>query len=160
MRRSDSIFSAATLALLLDLAGELVGADQFEAVAVDVLKAGESDPEDGLLRRLVEADAESLPELVGGVDVLGEEADLGVAADEAVFVGAGFGSDEREDGLTVGRGDRDPTAVVGEVDIGEDAEAELVDVEVEASVVIADVDGGFEDAEVRALRALRAVRAC
>ena len=32
-----------SLALLLDLAGDLVGADQFEAVAVDVVKAGEGD---------------------------------------------------------------------------------------------------------------------
>ena len=102
----------------------------------------------------------ALPELVGGVDVFGDEADLGVAADESVFFGAGFGSDEGEDGLTVGRGDGDPAAVEGEIDVGEDAEAELVDVELEASFVVADVDGGFEDAQVGALRALRAIRAC
>jgi hypothetical protein len=82
---------------------------------------------------------------------------LCLATDEAEFFGAGFGSDECEDGLTVGRGNGDPTAVVGEIDIGEDAEAKPVDVEVKGSLVIADVDGGFEDAEVRALRALGAV---
>src|SRR6202035_2627681 len=109
--------------------------------AIEILKAGEGDSEDGLLRRLVKAHAEPLPELVGGVDVLGEEADLRFSADEPVFVGAGFGSDERENGLTIWRGDRDPAAVVGEIDVGEDAEAELVHVEVETAFVIADVDG-------------------
>jgi hypothetical protein len=111
------------------------------------------------LRGLVESDAEPLPKLVSGVDVFGEEADLRLATDEAEFFGAGFGSDEREDGLTVGRRNGDPTAVVGEIDIGENAEAKPVDVEVEASLVIANVDGGFEDAEVRTLRALGAVGA-
>ena len=107
-------FLGCDLALLLDLAGELVGADEFEAVAVDVLEAGEGDSEDGLLRRLMKVDAMALPELVGGVDVFGDEADLGVAADEAVFLGAGFGSDEGEDGLTVRRRDGDPAAIEGE----------------------------------------------
>ena len=83
-----------------------------------------------------------------------------LATDEAVFFGAGFWGNERENGLTVWRGNGNPTTVVGEIDIGENAEAEPIDVEIEASVVIADVDGGFEDAEVRALRAFGAVRAC
>jgi hypothetical protein len=107
-----------SLAFLLNFAGKLVGADQLEAVAVDILKAGEGDPEDSLLRRLVKTHTVPLPELVGGVDVFGDEADLGVAADEMVFFGAGFGSDEREDGLTVRRRDRDPAAVEREIDVG------------------------------------------
>ena len=152
-------FFGRTATLLLDLAGKVVGADQFKTVAVDVLETGERDPEDGLLGRLVKAHTESQPELIGGVDVLGEEADLGVAADEAVLIGAGSGCDECEDGLAVGRRDRDPSAVVGGVDVGEDTEAKLVDVEVDAAVDVADVDGGFEDAEVRTLGALRAIGA-
>ena len=100
-----------------------------------------------------------LPELIGGVDVLGEEADLGVAADEAVFVCASSGSDEGENGLTIGRCNRDPAAVIGGADVGEDTEAKLADVEVDAAVDVADVDGGFEDAEVRTLGAFRAIGA-
>ena len=123
------------------------------------MEAGEGDPEDGLLWRLVKAHAKFLPELVGDVDVLGEETDLGLAADEAMFVGAEFGCDEREDSLTVGRCDRDPSPVVGCVDVCEDTKAKLADVEVDASVDVADVDGGFENAEVRTLRASRAIRA-
>ena len=153
-------FCGGDLALLLDLAGELVSADQLEAVAVHVLETSKGDSEDGLLRRLVKAHAVLLLELVGGVDVLREEADLRVATDETVFVGAGFRSDKREDGLTIGRGDGDPTAIVGEADIGENAETKLLDVEIEAAVVIADVDGGLEDAQVGVFRALRTVRAC
>src|SRR5262249_28068069 len=80
--------------LLLDLAGELVGTDKLEAVSIDVLKAGEGYAEDGLLGWLVKAHALLVPEFIGGVDVFRDEADLGVAADEAVFVGAGFGRDK------------------------------------------------------------------
>ena len=56
-------------ALLFDLAGELVGADEFKGVAVDVLEASVGCAEECLLGRLVKADALSAPELVGGVDV-------------------------------------------------------------------------------------------
>ena len=140
-------------ALLLDLAGELVVADQFEDVAVDVLETGVGCAEERLLGRLMEADALSLPEFVGGIDVFRDEAYLCVATDEAVLFRAGFGCDEREDGLTVGRGDRDPAAVIGEGDVGEDAEAELPYVELEAAVLISNVDGGLEHSEVGAVSA-------
>ncbi|WP_433985196.1 hypothetical protein RBB78_18930 [Tunturiibacter empetritectus] len=73
-------------ALALDLAADLVGAEEFEGVAVDVVEAGYGGTEDGLLRRVMEADAAVAPELVGGVDVLGDESDLGVAADEFVVL--------------------------------------------------------------------------
>ena len=80
------------VSLLLDLARELVGADQLESVAVEVLKAGESDAEDGLLWRLAKVHTMALPEVVCGVDVFGEEADLRVASDEALFSVPGLGA--------------------------------------------------------------------
>src|SRR5271154_902940 len=98
--------------------------------------------------------AAAAPEIVGAVDVFGDEADLGLAADQAVFVGAGFGSDEGEQGCAVRRGDGDPTAIAGIGDVRDDAEPELLDVEPEALILVADVDGGVEDTKVRALGAL------
>ena len=81
-------------ALTLDLAGDLVGAEEFEGVAVDVVEAGDDASEEGLLGRVMKADAASGPLLVGGVDVFGEEAYLGVASDEFVVFSAGPGGDE------------------------------------------------------------------
>ncbi len=79
-------------------------------------------PELGL-GRLIEADAAAGPEIVGGVDVFGDEGDLGGLADEAeIFRAAGRG-DEGEDGAAVGRGNGDPAAEF-EALVGDDAEAE------------------------------------
>src|SRR5271170_7069281 len=139
-------------ALALDLAGDLVGAEEFEGVAVNVVEAGYGGAEDGALWRVVEADAAFLPELVGGVDVLGDKADLGVAADESVVLCARLGRYEGDDGSAVGRSDGDPAAIEVEAGVGDDAEAELVDVELEAQIVVSDVDGAFEDAQIGALR--------
>ena len=46
-----------------------------------------------------------------------------------VVFGAGLGRDEGDDGRAVGRSDGDPAAVEVEAGVGNDAEAELVDVE-------------------------------
>jgi len=96
----------------------------------------------------VELDAATAPELEGGVDVFGDEGDLGAAADEFVIFGAAFGGDEGENGAAVGRSDGDPASAKLELGVGDDGEAELADVEVEAAIVIADEDGGLEDAEI------------
>jgi hypothetical protein len=141
-------------ALALDLASDLAGAEEFEGVAIDVVEAGDGGSEEGLLGRVMEPHTAVVPELIGGVDVFGEKADLGVASDELVVLCARLGSDEGEDGGAVGRGDGDPAAIEVEARIGDDAEAELVDVKLQALVVVADVDGGFEDAEVWALGAV------
>ena len=71
----------------------------------------------------------------------------------AELLGAGFGCDEGEDGLAVWRGDRNPAAVIGELNVGEDAEAELFHVKLDAAVVVANVDGGLEHPEVGAVSA-------
>jgi hypothetical protein len=141
-------------ALGLDLASDLIGAEELEGIAVDVVEAGDGGSEEGLLGRVMEAHAAVVPEFIGGVDVLGEKADLSVASDELVVLCAGLGSDEGEDGGAVGWGDGDPAAIEVETRVGDDAEAELVDVELQALVVVADVDGGFEDAQIRAFGAV------
>ena len=56
-------------ALAFDLASDLVGAEEFEGVSVDVVEAGDGSSEEGLLGWVVEADAAVAPLLVGGVDV-------------------------------------------------------------------------------------------
>lgn len=96
-------------------------------------------------------DAAAAPKFVGGVDVFGDEGDLGGAADELVVLGAALGRDEREDCAAVGRGDSDPAVAELEAGVGDDGEAELVDEEGKAAIVVADEDRRGEDAQVLAL---------
>ena len=79
-------FLKGEVALAFDLAGDLIGAEELEGVVVDVVEAGDGGSEEGLLRRVMEADATVAPEFIGGVDVFGYEADLGGATDELVVL--------------------------------------------------------------------------
>ena len=81
-------------ALTLDLASDLVGAEELEGVSVDVVEASDNASEESLLGWVMKADATSVPLLVGGVDVFREEAYLGIASDELVVFSAGLGGDE------------------------------------------------------------------
>ncbi len=81
---------------------------------------------------MLKADAAASPEIVGAVDVFGDEADLGCATDESGFLGAGAGCDEGEESGAVGRGDCDPSAIDCVGDVGDDTETKLLDVELEA----------------------------
>ncbi len=94
----------------------------------------------------MEADAAFGPFLVFSEDVFGDEGDARRAADELEVEGVGLGSDEREDGLTVGRGDGDEAFAGLEFGVVGEVEAELVHVEAEAAVLVADVDGDGVDA--------------
>jgi NADH-quinone oxidoreductase subunit B len=101
--------------------------------------------------RSLEADAALGPFLELCGDVFGDEDDVRGATDELVLLGLGLGSDEGKDGGTVGRSDGDPaitglqTCVVGHV------EAELVDEEAEAAILVADEDVDAVKAEVGGL---------
>ena len=97
---------------------------------------------------MLKVDATATPEIVGAVDVFGDEADLGCATNESGFFGAGAGCDEGEQGRAIGRGDGDPAAIDCVGDVGDDTETQLVDVELKAHFVVADVDGGIEEAQV------------
>jgi hypothetical protein len=99
-------------------------------------------------RSVLEADSAFGPFLVFGEDIFRDESEASGAADEFEVERIGFGGNERENGLAVRRGDRDEAfaglqfGVVGEV------EPELVDVEAEAAVLVADVNIDGVDAEM------------
>jgi len=166
-------FGRGRAALGFEGVGNFVEADQRKRAAVGIAKARRDAAPDrvflteerGLVRvvclagfrvefdaaetrGVLEADAAARPFLIFDEDVFGDEGDAGRAADKFEVEGVGFGDDEREDGLAVGRSDGDEAfaglklGVVGEV------EAELVDVEPEAAVLVADVDIDGVDAEV------------
>jgi hypothetical protein len=153
--------------------GDFVEADEGEGVAIGIAETGEDTAPNGSFfaeeRRLdgvvdaarleveldaaeagsiLEADAALGPFLVFGEDIFGDEGDTGGAADELEVEGVGLGGDEPEDRLAVGRGDGDEAFAGLEFGVVGKVEAELIDVEAEAAVLVADVDGDGVDAEV------------
>jgi hypothetical protein len=102
---------------------------------------------------VLEADTASGPFLIFGQDVFGDERQAGGAANKFEVERVGLGGDEREDGLSVGGGHGDKAFAGLEFGVVGEMEAELVDVEAEAAVLVADVDVDGVDAEMgRGLR--------
>lgn len=71
---------------------------------------------------MLKVDAAGTPEVISGVDVFGDEADLGCATNESGFLGSGAGCDESKEGGAVGRRDGDPAAIESVGDVGDDSE--------------------------------------
>jgi len=97
---------------------------------------------------VIEADATEGPLLIFGEHIFGDEDDLCGTADEFVLHGIGLGGDKREDGGAIGRRDGDQAFAGLELDVVGEVEAELVEVEAEAAVKIADEDLRGMDPEV------------
>jgi len=97
---------------------------------------------------LLKANAAAGPFLIFREDVLGDEDYAGGATDELVVLGVGLRSYERENSGAVGRRYGDESFAGLEFGVVGEVEAELVDVEAEAAVLVADVDGDGVDAEV------------
>jgi len=93
-------------------------------------------------------DAALAPFAVLGDDVFCDEGDLGGLADEAVLVGAGLGSDECEIGGAVGRGDGEPAAARLRAGVEDQLETELIEVEGEALLEVADENCDRLEAQV------------
>jgi hypothetical protein len=104
-------------------------------------------------RGVLEAHAASGPFLIFGENVFGDKGQSCGATDEFEVERIGFWGDEGENGLAVGRSDGDEAVAGLEFGVVGEVEAELVDVEAEAAVLVADVDIDGVDAEVgRGLR--------
>lgn len=154
---------------------DFVEADEGESVAVWIAKAGGDAAPDGRFFAeerglsdscvtdlasfwveldaaetggVLKADATFGPFLVFSEDVFGDEGQASGAADEFEVEGVWFGGDEGEDGLAVGRSYGDEAFAGLEFGVVGEMEAELVDVEAEAAVLVADVDVDGVDAEV------------
>ena len=158
---------------------DFVEADERERVAVGIAEAcGDTAPNGGFFaeewglsgdvanlarfgveldateaRSVLEANAASGPFLIFGQDVFGDERQAGGAANKFEVERVGLGGDEREDGLSVGGGHGDKAFAGLEFGVIGEVEAQLVDVEAETAVLVADVDVDGVDAEVgRGLR--------
>lgn len=97
---------------------------------------------------MLEADSTFGPFLIFGEDIFRDESEASGAADEFEVERIGFGDNQRENGLAVRRGNGDEAFAGLEFGVVGKMEAELVDVEAEAAVLVADVNIDGVDAEV------------
>jgi len=167
-------FGGGGAALGFEGVGDFVKADEGKGVAVRIAEAGgDAAPDGGFFaeqrgfdgaagcvgvgrieldateaRGVLEADASFGPFLVFCEDVFGDEGQAGGAADEFEVERVGFGGDQGEDGLAVGRGYGDEALAGLEFGVVGEMEAELVNVEAEGAVLVADIDVDGVDAEV------------
>jgi hypothetical protein len=100
----------------------------------------------------MKADPAAPPQLEGRVNILGDEPNLRMPADVLVVFRAPFGSDEGENRAAIRRSYGHPAAAKLEASVGQHTESQLVDVELQASIVVANEDGGLEDSKIGALR--------
>ncbi len=154
--------------------GNFVETDEGENVAVNVAEAGgDTAPDGGFFAEqrglggaagrvgvggieldaaqagsVVEADAAERPLFVFRDDIFGDEDDLRGTANELVLHRIWLGGDEGKNGGAVGRSDGDEAFPGLKLDVIGEVEAELVEVEAQATVEIADEDLGGVDAEV------------
>ncbi len=152
---------------------DFVEADERERVSVDVAETGgDAAPDGGFLaekgrfnRRadaagfgiklysaeagsMIEADAAEGPLFIFRDDIFGDEDDLRGTANQLVLYRIWLGGNEGKNGGAVGRSDGDEAFPGLKLDVVGEVEAELVEVEAEAAVEVADEDLSGMDAEV------------
>src|SRR6266567_2918745 len=135
-------------ALLFDTAGQLIEARKPKRISVHIFEAGEYSAPGRNLRWKLKADSAAAPLLEFGGDVFGDEVDLAIASDKLVYVGIGAGLGESDIGTAVRRTDLDPPATMLESLIHEQPEADLVQVETQTPLLIANEDHDEVQGEV------------
>ena len=86
-----------------------------------------------------------------GGHIFGDEVDIGVATNQSVRVTVGLGLGQREAGIAVGGRDLNPSASGRENLVDDQAETELVGVETQASLLIANENHDKMQADVGVL---------
>jgi hypothetical protein len=97
---------------------------------------------------MVKTHAAAAPFFELGEDVFGQEDDLSRTADKLVFIGAGFGSNEREHSGAIWGSDGERIFDGRERDIKGQAESQLIQVESPASLFVANENGNGSEPEV------------
>ena len=100
---------------------------------------------------MVKANSALLPLVVLGHDVFGNKHSMSGAPNQLVFLGFATGSNKRDNRVAIWRCDRHPTAAGFIALINNQSETELVHIEPQTSILIADEDVDTEEAKVRIL---------
>ncbi len=137
-------------ALRLNLPAHLIGAKQVEGVLIRIAKHRHRAAPQLRLRRMKKTHSTAQPKIVGRKDVFGDESNLSWPPDELVSLRAALRSHHREDRAAIGRRDGHPPAEF-KTRLGQHAEAKLIDVELQRSVVVPNKNVGLEQTEVGTL---------
>src|SRR5262245_7144464 len=89
-----------------------------------------------------------MPLLTDGINIFSDENVLLRLANQLIFFGVGVRSDKRKERITIRRRDRHPATTAFKAVISDQSESELVQVESEASILIADENRDEENAQV------------
>jgi hypothetical protein len=135
-------------ALRFDFPAHLVGAHKRESVPVHIFEAGEHSAPRRNLRRMTKTNPALTPLLVYGVDIFGDKNKLLCLADQAIFFGARLRSDKRKEPGAIRRRHRYPAAAAFKAVISDQIEPKLIQVKLQASILIANEDSRAEDAQV------------
>ena len=157
-------------ALLFDGVSDLVETEECEGVAVGVAKARYGAAPDGTLfadddafgagslrfvvanaveaRSADEANASAGPFADASGDIFRDENDVGGAADEFLLRRIFAGHDKHKESVAFRRRDGHPALAVLESSVKGELEAELIEIEVESAILIANVDIDAMDADV------------
>jgi hypothetical protein len=103
-------------------------------------------------RRILKPHSAPAPFVKLGGNVLSDEDDLSVPANEHALLGVGLGSDQRKHGAPVRRRDRYPALTRSEANVADQTEPKLVHIESQALILVTDVDVDCVDAKVELSR--------
>jgi hypothetical protein len=97
---------------------------------------------------MMKADPAATPQLEGRVDILGDERNLRMPANALVVFRAPFGSDEGENRTAIRRSNGHPASAKLKAGVGHYTESQLAHVKLQASIMVANEDGGLEDTKI------------
>src|SRR5215510_9842600 len=131
-----------------DFPAHLVHAHKRKGVPIHVFETGECSAPIRGLRRMMKTNPALEPLLINGIDVFGDENNLPRTANKLIFFGVGGRSDERKDRVAVRRRDRYPAATAFKAVISDQTESELVQIESQALILVANENRGEKNAQV------------
>jgi len=134
--------------LCFDAAREFVEPGKSEAVSVRIFKTGMNAAPHRDLRRISEFHASRLPLLILAVDVFRNKPDARLWPYEFFRVVLGLKQSEAQVRVAIRRADLDPALAVLETVINYHPEAQLIDIESQTAVKIANIDDREVQAEI------------
>jgi hypothetical protein len=130
---------------------QFIEAGEPEGVSIHNFKSCEDSAPCWNLRRRVKANATLAPFVVFGVDIFGDEVELAIATDEFVCLGIRWRQGQGDACAAVRRRNLDPSAARLEDFIHHQPETKLVNVETQASLLIANENHSEVQAKIEIL---------
>jgi hypothetical protein len=134
--------------LRFDFPAHIVEAHKRKGVPIHILEGGEHSAPDRGPRRMMKMNPALTPLLIHGIDIFGDENDLSRPANQIIFFRAWLRRDKRNNRAAIRRRHRYPAATAFKAVISNQVESKLIQVELQASILIANENRGEENAQV------------